>query len=66
MKQQWQKLSARFGALKPRERVLVLLAAVVGTALVIDTLALQPLETRKSASPSSSWKRARTSRSRTP
>ncbi|HET9404361.1 MAG TPA: hypothetical protein VFO57_07260 [Burkholderiales bacterium] len=47
MKAQWRKLSARFGALKPRERVLVLLAAVVGTALVIDALALQPLEARK-------------------
>ena len=47
MKAQWQKLSARFGALMPRERVLVLLAAVVGTALVIDALALQPLEARK-------------------
>ena len=47
MKQQWQKLSARFDALKMRERVLVLVAVVAGTALVFDALALQPLEMRK-------------------
>jgi len=47
MKEQWQKLSARFGALVMRERVLVLLAAVFGTALVYDALAIQPLETQK-------------------
>lgn len=45
--EQWQKLSARFDALKMRERALVLVAAVVGTALVYDALALQPLEARK-------------------
>lgn len=47
MKEQWQKLSARFGALMTRERVLVLLAAAVGTALIYDALAIQPLEARK-------------------
>lgn len=47
MREQWQKLSARFGALMARERALVLLAAIVGTALVYDSLALQPLEARK-------------------
>jgi len=47
VKEQWQKLSARFGALMVRERVLVLLAAVVGTALIYDALAIQPLEARK-------------------
>jgi MSHA biogenesis protein MshJ len=47
MKGQWQKLSARFGALGMRERVLVLIAAVIGTALVFDALAIQPLEARK-------------------
>lgn len=43
----WRKLSARFDALQVRERMLVLVAAVVGTALLFDALALQPLETRK-------------------
>ena len=47
MREQWQKLAARFNAFAVRERVLVLAAAVVGTALIIDTLALQPLEVRK-------------------
>jgi MSHA biogenesis protein MshJ len=47
MKEQWQKLSARFGALMMRERVLVLFAVVVGAALIFDALAIQPLEARK-------------------
>jgi MSHA biogenesis protein MshJ len=47
MKEQWQKLAARFDALMVRERVLVLLGVVVGTALLFDTLSLQPLEARK-------------------
>jgi len=47
MKEQWQKLSARFGALMMRERALVLFAVVVGTALIFDALAIQPLEARK-------------------
>ena len=47
MKEQWLKLAARFDALAVRERVLVLVAAIVCTALIFDTLALQPLETRK-------------------
>jgi len=47
MKEQWRKLSARFDALMVRERVLVLLAVVVGTALIFDALAIQPLEARK-------------------
>ena len=47
MKERWRKLSARFDALMVRERVLVLVAAVVGIALIFDTLALQPLEVRK-------------------
>lgn len=47
MKAQWRKLSARFEAMVMRERVLVLLAAVVGTALIYDALAIQPLEARK-------------------
>lgn len=47
MKEQWLKLSARFDALLVRERVLVLVGAVVGVALVFDALALQPLDARK-------------------
>jgi len=47
MREQWRKLAERFGALKPRERVLVLVGVVVGTALVFDAVALQPKEARK-------------------
>ncbi len=47
MREQWQKLAARFNALMLRERVLVLVGVVVGVALIFDTLALQPLEARK-------------------
>ena len=47
MKRQWQTLSARFDALMMRERVLVLLAVVVGTALLFDAVVLQPLEARQ-------------------
>ena len=47
MKEQWQKLSERFSALQPRERVIVLLAVVVGTALIFDAVAFQPAEARK-------------------
>ena len=46
MREQWRKLSERFGALQPRERVLVLVGVVVGTALVFDAVALQPKEAR--------------------
>jgi MSHA biogenesis protein MshJ len=49
VREQWQKLAERFGALKPRERALVLIAVVVGTALVFDALAFQPAEARKKA-----------------
>ncbi len=47
MKEQWRKLSTRFDALMMRERLLVLFAVVVGTALIFDALAIQPLEARK-------------------
>ena len=47
MKERWRKLAERFGALQSRERVLVLLAAVVGTALVYDAIVFQPKEARK-------------------
>jgi MSHA biogenesis protein MshJ len=47
MREQWRKLAARFDALQPRERVLVLVGLVVGAALLFDALALQPLEARR-------------------
>ena len=47
MKDIWRKVNAWFDALVTRERALVLLAAIAGTALVYDALALQPLEARK-------------------
>ncbi len=47
MKEQWQKLAARFDALLVRERVLVLVAAVVGTILVFDALVLDPPAVQK-------------------
>jgi MSHA biogenesis protein MshJ len=49
MKEQWRKLSERFGALKPREKALVVLGVVVGTGLVFDAVAFQPAQTRKKA-----------------
>lgn len=47
MKEQWRKLSERFAALQPRERIIILIAAVAGTALLFDTLSFQPAEARK-------------------
>jgi MSHA biogenesis protein MshJ len=47
MRQQWQILAARFDALALRERALVVVAAIVGTILVFDALALEPLAVRK-------------------
>lgn len=47
MKAQWRKLTAWFDSLVMRERVLVLAAAVIGTALLYDALAIQPLEAKK-------------------
>jgi MSHA biogenesis protein MshJ len=46
VKEQWQKLAARFDALAMRERVLVLAAVVVGTAFIFDTIGIRPLEVR--------------------
>ena len=46
VKEQWQKLNARFNVLVMRERVLVLGAVVVGTAFLFDTFAIRPLEVR--------------------
>jgi len=46
VKEQWQKLNARFDVLAMRERVLVLGAVVVGTAFLFDTFAIRPLEVR--------------------
>lgn len=47
MKEQWQKLAARFDALGKRERVLGLAAALLGVVLVFYLLALDPLAARK-------------------
>jgi MSHA biogenesis protein MshJ len=47
VKEQWRQLAARFAAMQARERALVFAAAVLGTALVYDALALQPLGARK-------------------
>lgn len=49
MREQWQKLAERFGALKMRERVLVLIGVVVGSALVFDAVAVQPAQARTKA-----------------
>jgi MSHA biogenesis protein MshJ len=47
MKEQWRRLAAKFDALMVRERALVLIGVVVGVPLLFHTLALQPLEVRK-------------------
>jgi len=47
MREQWRKLSAQFDARVLRERLLILFAVIIGTALLYDALALQPLEARK-------------------
>jgi len=47
MREQWRKLSAQFDARVVRERLLILFAVIIGTALLYDALALQPLEARK-------------------
>jgi len=43
MKERWLKLAARFDALAQRERVLVLIAAVAGTILLFQAIAIDPL-----------------------
>jgi MSHA biogenesis protein MshJ len=47
LKERWRKLSARFNALAPRERVLVFIAAIAGTVLVFQAIALDPLLARQ-------------------
>ena len=47
MKEQWRRLAARFDALQMRQRVFVLVGVVLGTALLFDALAVQPVEARK-------------------
>lgn len=47
MKEKWRQFSDRFAALQPRERVIILIAVVAGTALIFDALAFQPAEARK-------------------
>ena len=46
LRDHWRKLSGRFDGLAVRERALVVIATLVGTALVYDALALRPLETQ--------------------
>ncbi len=46
MSKRWRNLAERFGALQSRERALVLVGAVVCTAMVFDAVALQPKEVR--------------------
>lgn len=47
MKEQWQKLSAWFNALAPRERALIVIAAVAGTMFAYYGVALDPLLARQ-------------------
>ena len=47
MKERWRDLSGRYAALALRERALVLVAAVLGAALMYDALALEPLAVKK-------------------
>jgi MSHA biogenesis protein MshJ len=47
VKEQWQKLTERFNALQPRERAIILIAVVAGTALIFDALAFQPAQARR-------------------
>jgi len=47
MREQWRKLSAQFDSRVERERLLILFAVIIGTALLYDALALQPIEARK-------------------
>ena len=47
MKEQWHKLAERFAALQPRERAIILIAAVAGTALIFDAVAFQPAQARR-------------------
>jgi len=49
MREHWQKLAERFGALQPRERAIILIAVVAGTVMVFDALAFQPTEARRKA-----------------
>lgn len=49
MRAQWQKLAERFGAFQSRERVIILVAVVLGTAMIFDALSFQPAEARKKA-----------------
>lgn len=47
MRERWRALAARYEALGPRERVLVLVAALVALAAVFDALAFSPLGARR-------------------
>lgn len=47
MKQQWEKLAAKYDALQQRERILVLAAVLVAIAAIMNALLLDPLAARK-------------------
>ncbi|MFN3396915.1 MAG: type II secretion system protein GspM [Sulfurimicrobium sp.] len=47
MKQQWQRLAAKFDARNPRERVLIFVMALVVAASLLNALLLTPLLTKK-------------------
>ncbi|MCW5603023.1 MAG: type II secretion system protein M [Burkholderiales bacterium] len=47
MKEQWEQLSRRYAALSLRERLIILVGAVVVTALLFDALLLDPLAASK-------------------
>jgi len=47
VKEQWQKLAERFNAFQPRERAIILIAVVAGTALIFDAFAFQPAQARR-------------------
>lgn len=47
MMQTWRTLAGRFEVLATRERLLIFVATLVGTALVLEALLIQPLEARR-------------------
>ena len=46
LRQQWQKINARYSALSQRERVMVALALVLGPVLIVNALFVEPLRGR--------------------
>lgn len=46
LRQQWQKINARYSALSQRERAMVALALVLGPVLIVNALVVDPLRGR--------------------